>query len=101
MPLTYFPEFYFNFKNSIFGELIPSKTSGSRNLPHSWFIATPLLPCGPVDAKLKKFTGNDTTGVPEDSMTKAVHAFAHFLALYSHRQLVFCDLQGIDHYFSV
>ena len=51
-------EFYFNFKTSIFGQVIPSPMSNSRPLPHLYFIATPLLPCGPVDPKVKKFTGN-------------------------------------------
>ena len=67
---------------SIFGQVIPSPTSNSRPLPHLYFIATPLLPCGPVDPKVEKFTGNGDIGPASDHMTKAIHAFAHFSAIY-------------------
>jgi hypothetical protein len=87
-------EFYFNFKTSIFGQVIPSPTSNGRPLPHLYFIATPLLPCGPVDPKVEKFTGNGDIGPASDHMTKAIHAFAHFSAVYSQNNLLICDLQG-------
>lgn len=92
-----FSEFYFNFEDSIFGKFVPSSTSGSRNLPHPYFIATPLLPCSAVDAPVKKFTGNDSIGDAHDHLTKAVHAFAHFSVIYSHSNILFCDLQGQFH----
>jgi hypothetical protein len=88
-------EFYFNFKKSIFGQVIPSPTSNSRPLPHLYFIATPLLPCGPVDPKVEKFTGNGDIGPASDHMTKAIHAFAHFSAVYTQKNLLICDLQGM------
>lgn len=88
-------EFYFNFPSSIFGELVPSVSSQSRPLPYRHFLATPLLPCGDADPKIKKFTGNDELGKAKDDMTKAIHAFAHFSVVYSHQNLLFCDLQGI------
>ncbi|KAF8804287.1 hypothetical protein BYT27DRAFT_7225417 [Phlegmacium glaucopus] len=88
------PKFYFNFKTSIFGQVIPSPTSNSRPLPHLYFIATPLLPCGPVDPKVEKFTGNGDIGLASDHMTKAIHAFAHFSAVYTQNNLLICDLQG-------
>ena len=88
-------EFYFNFKMSIFGQVIPSPTSNSRPLPHLYFIATPLLPCGPVDPKVEKFTGNGEIGQASDHMTKAIHAFAHFSAVYTQNNLLICDLQGM------
>ena len=93
--LNVFLEFYFNFKESIFGELCPTLTSGSRCVPHSYFIATPLLPCGDVDAEIKKFTGNGSVGDASDHLTKAIHAFAHFSVVYSQNNIVFCDLQGM------
>ena len=56
--LTLSSAFYFNFKSSIFGKLELSLSSGSRTVPHKYFLATWLLPCGKADGKLKKFTGN-------------------------------------------
>ncbi|PPQ94491.1 hypothetical protein CVT25_013803 [Psilocybe cyanescens] len=88
------PKFYFNFKGAILGQIIPSPTSGSRPLPYLHFLATPLLPCGPVDAPVKKFTGNGSIGNADDHITRAIHAFAHFSVLYSQENLLFCDLQG-------
>ncbi|PPQ79723.1 hypothetical protein CVT26_016028 [Gymnopilus dilepis] len=89
------PKFYFNFKESILGRLRPSLSSESRHLPHSFFIATPLLRCGNLDSKIKKFTGNDEFGEAHDHLTKAIHAFTHFTAVYTHESLVLCDLQGL------
>jgi hypothetical protein len=83
-----------NFKDSILGHLVPSLTSQSRHLTHSLFIATPLLPCSDVDGGIKKFTGNDEFGDANDHLTKAIHAFSHFTAVYTHENLVLCDLQG-------
>ncbi|KAF8182020.1 kinase-like domain-containing protein [Pholiota molesta] len=88
------PNFYFNFPSSILGKLVPSLSSGSRKLPYQYFIATPLLPYGDADPKIKKFTGNGEIGIPQDDITKAMHAFAHFSVVYSHSNLLFCDLQG-------
>ncbi|PPQ82660.1 hypothetical protein CVT25_007550 [Psilocybe cyanescens] len=96
------PKFYFNFENSIFGELVSSLNSSGgesgRCLPHSHFIATLLLPCSILDEKIRKFTGNDDMGDANDHITKAVHAFTHFTALYTHKNIILCDLQGmLDH----
>ncbi|KAF8066734.1 kinase-like domain-containing protein [Lyophyllum atratum] len=90
---TTIPKFYFNFPASIMGRLERLK-SGSTHVPFFDFIATPLLPCGPVDAKVKKFTGNEHFGEASDDMTQAVHAFVHFSAVYSDNSILFCDLQG-------
>ena len=89
-------EFYFNFEGSIFGKIIPSPTSGGRPqaLPQKYFLATRLLPCGPHDLKVQKFTGNGTIGTAEDHLTKAVHAFVHFSLVYSGSDVLICDLQG-------
>jgi hypothetical protein len=88
--------FYFNFRDSILGTIIVDERvgNGHRHLLFHHFIATPLLPCGKFDVPFKKFTGNDSIGDAEDDMTTAIHAFAHFLVLYSSQELVFCDLQG-------
>ena len=88
-------EFYFNFKTSIFGEVIPSPISNSRPLPHLYFITTPLLPCGRIDPKIEKFTGNGDIGLASDHMTKAIHAFTHFSAVYTQNNLLICNLQGM------
>ncbi|KAG6835988.1 hypothetical protein H0H93_012470 [Arthromyces matolae] len=87
------PKFYFNYANSILGTL-QALSSGSCHLPFKDFIATPLLPCGPADPNVRKFTGNDNFGDASDDMTKAIHAFVHFSMLYSQESILFCDLQG-------
>jgi hypothetical protein len=76
------------------GKLKPSASSNSLLLPHFYFIATRLLPCGRYDGGVKKFTGNDDIGDARDDTTQAVHAFAHFSLLYSGKHMLFCDLQG-------
>jgi len=86
-------EFYFNFKDSILGT-IHEDSFGS--LRFRQFIATPLLPCGDVDAPIKKFTGNGQLGEANDHMTWAIQAFAHFSVVYSQENIVFCDLQGSE-----
>ena len=80
--------------HSILGELKPSLSSGSTHIPFLHFLATLLLPCGAVDAKVKKFTGNDLFGEASDDMTRAIHAFVHFSVAYSDNSILFCDLQG-------
>lgn len=78
------------------GKIQNSPSSGSRIIPHQYFLATLLLPCGKVDGGTRKFTGNDEIGsAPVDDLTKAVHAFAHFSLLYSQEHILFCDLQGV------
>ena len=84
-------EFYFNFQNSILGTMLEDSFG---SLPFRHFIATPLLPCSTIDAPIKKFTGNGELGEANDHMTWAIHAFAHFSVVYSHENIVFCDLQG-------
>jgi hypothetical protein len=66
-------------------------------LPYIDFIATRLLPCGPVDGKIEKFTGSDDAGNPPgpgEHMTTALHAFTHYVAVFSRENLLLCDLQG-------
>jgi len=67
-------------------------------LPCFDFIATRLLPCGPVDAPIEKFTGNDDAGPPpgpKEELTVALHAFTHYTATFSRGHLLLCDLQGV------
>ncbi|KAF8224897.1 hypothetical protein L208DRAFT_1171960, partial [Tricholoma matsutake] len=80
---------------TIYGDIHVSVTSGSRFLLHKYFLATLLLPCGKLNAKVKKFTGSDDVGDACDSMTKAIHAFTHWSLLYSQGHILFCDLQGM------
>lgn len=49
-----------------------------------------------MDPPVRKFTGNDSVGEPEetDHITMAVQAFAHFTVVYSGSNIVLCDLQG-------
>ncbi|KJA15082.1 hypothetical protein HYPSUDRAFT_149593 [Hypholoma sublateritium FD-334 SS-4] len=88
------PPFYFNFKDSFYGEIEPLSASGRRTLPHVGFLATPLLPCGRFDDPVKKFTGSDNLGPASDDLTCAIHAFVHFAWVYSREQILFCDVQG-------
>jgi hypothetical protein len=61
------------------------------------FIATRLLPCGPIDAPIEKFTGNDDVGPapgPKEHLTVALHAFTHYVVVWSRGNFLLCDLQG-------
>ena len=87
-------EFYFNYASSILGELKPTLTSGSSSFPFLHFIATPLLPCGKMDSKVRKFTGNKNFGNATDNLTRAIHDFVHFSVVYSNGYILFCDMQG-------
>ncbi|KAH7907579.1 kinase-like domain-containing protein, partial [Hygrophoropsis aurantiaca] len=71
------------------------KESQSWILPYRYFIATRLLPCGKVDGELRKFTGNDDIGPLDDDLTRAIHAFAHFMLIYTSGYLLLADLQGL------
>ena len=94
--LLLWPAFYFNFKGSFYGEIEPLSASGHCCLPHLSFLATPLLPCGCFNDSVQKFTGNNELGPAKNLMTQAVHAFVYFAWIYSHKQLVFCDMQGLS-----
>lgn len=89
-------DFYFNFTDSIWGQLESRTMSDGTStiLPHTYFLATRLLPCGMFDKHLK-FTGSDNIAPAMNPITKAIHAFAHFSYVYSKGFLVFSDLQGI------
>src|SRR5271156_4000497 len=64
--------FYFNFKDSFYGEIEPLSASGRRTLPHLGFLATPLLPCGHYDDPVQKFTGSDNLGPADNGLTQAI-----------------------------
>jgi len=94
--------FYFNAEGAVLGKMIENQSIESShagpNISYRWFMATKLLPCGPYDAKLQRFTGNDDAGNPpakDDHLTMAIHAFAHFSVMYSKGSLLLCDLQGM------
>ncbi|KAJ6515067.1 hypothetical protein C8R47DRAFT_1276176 [Mycena vitilis] len=93
------PEFRFNVDGAILGLLEPLPSdhiSKPLGLPFLNFLATPYLPCGPVDVAIQKFTGNADCGeAPKDELTQAIHAFTHFTMVYTRKDLVFCDLQGL------
>ena len=75
----------------------PTQDSTPCGLPFLDFIATCLLPCGPIDAPIEKFTGNDNVGPvpgPKEHMTVALHAFTHYTVVFSCGNLLLCDLQG-------
>ncbi|KAG9316858.1 hypothetical protein JVU11DRAFT_2930 [Chiua virens] len=88
-------DFYFNFKGSILGVLHSRRESTSWILPYQHFIAMRLLPCGEIDGPLRKFTGNSKIGKATDDLTKAVHAFAHFMLIYMSGFLLLSNLQGL------
>lgn len=71
-------------------------------LPYCDFIATRLLPCGQIDAPIEKFTKNDDDVSPsphlKEHLTVSLHAFSHYVFVWSHSNLLFCDLQGLAYY---
>jgi hypothetical protein len=88
--------FQFHTEGAILGQLL---LDTEQKLPLAFvdFIATPLLPCAKVDGPIQKFTGNNDCGntpAKSDTLTMAIHAFAHFVVVYSANHLVLCDLQG-------
>jgi hypothetical protein len=88
--------FHFNLKNALFGEFIDQEQRKSLHLEYLHFIATQLLPCGPIDA-IVKYTGNINEGEaprPGETMLATLHAFAHFTYIYTCGNFLLCDLQG-------
>ena len=73
-------------------------------LPYWDFIATRLLPCGPIDGTIEKFTGNDNVGPSpglKEHLTITLHAFTHYVAVFSRGNFLLCDLQGFVCHFLV
>lgn len=63
--------------------------------PFKYFIASLLLPCGPADGAVIKYTGNDNVGpLSKDPMMALLYAYTHFTYIYTDHQLLICDLQG-------
>lgn len=101
--------FQFNLANAILGRFVDNShgTLTVRDLdeahalpcglPYFDFIATCLLPCGPVDGWIEKFTISGDAGNPpgpgEDLMT-ALHAFTHYVVVFSCGNLLLCDIQS-------
>jgi hypothetical protein len=93
--MTIIAAFRFHVKGAILGKLV---LGFAEYLPlaHLDFIASPLLPCSQLDGPLLKFTGHDDCGTPtkNDHLMMAIHAFAHFVVIYSEKKIMLCDLQG-------
>jgi hypothetical protein len=70
------------------------KHDGDIPVVAAHFLATRFCPSGQVDKPIQKFTGNDLAGEASDSITKAIHAFAHFTLVYTSDEILFADLQG-------
>lgn len=97
---TFNLEFYFNAAGAMVGKLIlDDKGHHDGGIPviATRFLATRFCPSGQVDRPVRKFTGNDVVGEASDSMTQAIHAFAHFTLVYSSDEILFADLQGGPH----
>jgi len=101
---TPLPKFYFNLVNAILGrfvdntEVTDSPPDAPCGLPYWDFIATRLLPCGPIDGFIEKFTGSDNVGPSpglKEHLTITLHAFTHYVAVFSRGNLLICDLQGM------
>ncbi|KAJ6622521.1 hypothetical protein B0H10DRAFT_1787910, partial [Mycena sp. CBHHK59/15] len=89
--------FQFNVEGAILGVLEPLNKSAAATdvLPFMHFLATRFLPCGPVDVPVQKFTGNiDCGDPPKDDLTMAIHAFSHYIIVFTDKSFVLCDLQG-------
>jgi len=103
-------EFRFNLTGAILGHFVDESAitecpaSAPCGLPYWDFIATRLLPCGPIDGPIEKFTGNDDVGPgpgPKEHLTVALHAFTHYVAVWSRGNFLLCDLQGLFIIFSI
>ncbi|KAM6501725.1 hypothetical protein JOM56_001702, partial [Amanita muscaria] len=100
---TSLPKFRFNLVDSILGRFVDdSKITESEAPPPPCGLpvgaGAPLLPCGPIDASIEKFTGNDDVGPapgPKEHVTIALHAFTHYVAIWSRGNFLLCDLQGM------
>jgi hypothetical protein len=103
-------EFCFNLANDILGRFVDD--TRITDLPADppcgllyWdFIATRLLPCGPIDGTIEKFTGNDNVGPSpglKEHLTITLHAFTHYVTVFSRGNFLLCDLQGIVCHFLV
>ena len=76
---------------------IQSQSKVPCGLPYWDFIATRLLPCGPVNGSIEKFTGNDSVGPSpggKEHLTITLHAYTHYVFVFSRGNLLLCDLQG-------
>ncbi len=93
-----FSGFYFHLEGTFIGRLVGPVDMEHVSLdkpPFKYFIASLLLPCGPADGAVIKYTGNDNVGpLPKDPMTALLHAYTHFTYIYTNHQLLICDLQG-------
>ena len=52
---------------------------------------------GPIDGTIQKFTGNDNVGPSpglKEHLTITLHAFSHYVAIFSRGNYLICDLQG-------
>ncbi|CAK5265858.1 unnamed protein product [Mycena citricolor] len=92
----------FNFKDAFVGKFVHGCSEEEffeQPLVHAHFLATPLLPCGSIDKPLRKFTGNENCGAAphrNDLLTASLHAFTHWMALYTNEDALICDIQGIQ-----
>ena len=88
-----FSDFYFNVKDAFIG-VLDSESVYEKELGYACFLATRLLPVGPIHKGVQKFTGNCKAGQPRSPLEEQIHAFVHWVYLYSGRRFIFCDLQG-------
>jgi len=92
--------FYFNYPRAILGRLITLVAEVAPAVPlvpHAYFITTPLLACGEYDKGVIKYSGQlGFSADPDPSgIRDAVHAFVHFLYIWSKGFMIFSDLQGV------
>ncbi|KAF8811671.1 hypothetical protein BYT27DRAFT_7088937 [Phlegmacium glaucopus] len=96
---TSLPKFRFNLTDAILGhfvddsEIIEPPPEAPCGLPYWDFIATRLLPCGPIDAPIEKFTGNNDVGPApghKEHLMVALHAFTHYVAIWSRGKFLLC-----------
>lgn len=87
-------EFYFNFKGSILDVLHSRRESTSWMLLYQHFTARYFLPCREINGLLHKFTGSSEIRKATDDLTETIHAFAHFMLIYTSGFLLLSNLQG-------
>ncbi|CAK5267439.1 unnamed protein product [Mycena citricolor] len=95
------PQMAFNSTGAFIGRfepLVEADAPFDDPLPFLDFLATSYLPVGTAEAKIEKFTGGHDCGSPpgpNDTVLGALHAFTHWMVLYTSQNFVLTDLQGM------
>lgn len=85
--------FEINSEGSFVGSLTELSQTGI--LSSCYFIASREIHCLP-SAEPTKFSGFDTIPTADSPLEEIIGAFFHYAYIVTNKQLVFCDIQGMD-----